>query len=72
MEKIFATLQETLTQAGLSSDNVDTVFTTGGSTALPLVQASINTLFPTANLVVGDLYSSVGKGLLMEAQIRYQ
>ena len=72
IEKIFKTLQETLTQAGLTHQNIDTVFTTGGSTALPMVQACINTAFPNARLISGDLYNSVGNGLLMEAQFRYQ
>ena len=72
IEKIFSTLQETLTQAGLTHQNIDTVFTTGGSTALPMIQACINSAFPDARLITGDLYNSVGSGLLMEAQIRYQ
>ncbi|MEE9333425.1 MAG: Hsp70 family protein [Granulosicoccaceae bacterium] len=72
IENIFKTLQETLTQAGLTHQNIDTVFTTGGSTALPMVQACINSAFPNARLISGDLYNSVGNGLLMEAQLRYQ
>ena len=72
IEKIFNTLQETLTQAGLTHQNIDTVFTTGGSTALPMIQACITNAFPDARLISGDLYNSVGSGLLMEAQIRYQ
>ena len=72
IEKIFNTLQETLNQAGLTHQNVDTVFTTGGSTALPMVQACINSAFPNARLISGDLYNSVGTGLLMEAKLRYQ
>ena len=71
VDKIFSTLQETLTQAGLSYHDIDTVFTTGGSTALPMVQACINAAFPHAKQVAGDLYNSVGTGLLMEAQLRY-
>lgn len=72
VDKIFSTLHETLNQAGLTHQNIDTVFTTGGSTALPMVQACINTAFPNAKQIAGDLYNSVGTGLLMEAQLRYQ
>lgn len=72
IEKIFQTLQDTLKQAGLTHQHIDTVFTTGGSTALPMVQACIDTAFPDARQIAGDLYNSVGKGLLMEAQLRYQ
>ncbi len=71
IEKIFSTLDETLKQAGLTHKNIDTVFTTGGSTALPMVQACIDAAFPDAQQIVGDLYNSVGAGLLMEAQLRY-
>ncbi len=72
IDKIFNTLQETLTQAGVSHKNIDTVFTTGGSTALPMVKACIDAAFPNAKQIVGDLYNSVGSGLLMEAQLRYR
>lgn len=71
IEKIFNTLQETLKMAGLTHQDIDTVFTTGGSTALPMVQACIDMVFPDAKQVTGDLYNSVGTGLLMEAHIRY-
>ncbi len=72
IEKIFHTLQDTLTQAGLTRQNIDTVFTTGGSTALPMIQSLIESTFPDARQIMGDLYNSVGNGLLMEAQLRYQ
>lgn len=71
INKIFITLQETLNQAGLTHQHIDTVFTTGGSTALPMIQACIDAAFPNARQVTGDLYTSVGAGLLMEAQLRY-
>lgn len=71
VDKIFRTLQETLKQAGLTHNNIDTVFTTGGSTALPMVQACIDAAFPNAKQIAGDLYNSVGTGLLLEAQLRY-
>lgn len=69
---IFDALDTTLKQAGLSPEQIDTVFTTGGSTALPMVKACISDAFPDARLVGGDLYNSVGSGLLKEARKRYQ
>lgn len=72
IEKIFNTLEETLTQAGLTKNSIDTVFTTGGSTALPMIQSCIDAAFPNAMQIAGDLYNSVGTGLLMEAQLRYR
>lgn len=69
---IFAALDNTLKQAGLSPTQVDTVFTTGGSTALPMVKDCISQAFPEARQIGGDLYNSVGSGLLIEARKRYQ
>lgn len=71
LDKIFTSLDDTLTQAGLTAKQIDTVFTTGGSTALPMVKNCIDLAFPKAAKVAGDLYNSVGMGLLMEARKRY-
>ncbi len=71
VEKIFLALNETLQQAGVSAQQINTVFTTGGSTALPMVTACIDSAFPDAKQVAGDLYNSVGSGLLLEAVKRY-
>ncbi len=71
VDKIFAAMDETLNQAGLARKDIDTVFTTGGSTALPMVKACIDASFPSARQVAGDLYNSVGSGLLMESVKRY-
>ncbi len=72
VEKIFLALDETLLQAGVAHAAIDTVFTTGGSTALPLVAACIERTFPDATHIAGDLYTSVGSGLLTEAIRRYR
>jgi len=71
VDRIFSTLQETLKQAGVTHKDINTVFTTGGSTAMPTIQTCIDATFPNAKQIAGDLYSSVGTGLLMEAQLRY-
>ncbi len=72
LDRIFAALTEALRMAGLSFEDVDTVFTTGGSTAIPLVNQYINQLLPQAKQVAGDLYTSVGSGLVNEASVRYR
>ncbi|MEJ2042473.1 MAG: Hsp70 family protein [Reinekea sp.] len=71
VSKVFSAVHETLQQAGLTQDQVQTVFTTGGSTALPPVKALVQSTFAHAKWVSGDLFNSVGKGLLLEAQRRY-
>ena len=70
--RVFAAIDETLVQSGLDKQQINTVFTTGGSTALPSVKALVQQRFPAANWVSGDLFNSVGKGLVLEAQRRYR
>lgn len=70
--RVFAAVDDTLKQAGVDRKAVQTIFTTGGSTALPSVQHLIAERFPTARQVRGDLFNSVGKGLVLEAQRRYR
>ena len=71
VDRVFAAVAETLAQAGIGKGAINTIFTTGGSTALPSVRALIQSQFPDANWVSGDLFNSVGKGLVLEAQRRY-
>lgn len=71
VNKVFLAISETMTQAGISLDKVDTVFTTGGSTALPIVKHQIELMFPDADLVSGNLFTSVGRGLVTDAMKRF-
>ncbi|TCS39723.1 Hsp70 family protein [Reinekea marinisedimentorum] len=71
VERVIQAAEESLTLAGLKKQQVTTLFTTGGSTALPVVQKRVRETFPNANLVAGDLFNSVGAGLVLEAQRRY-
>ena len=71
VDKIFVAVDETLMQAGLSREDINTVFTTGGSTALTMIKTFIKNKFPHAKIMEGDLYNSVGSGLLMESIKRY-
>lgn len=71
VKRVFAAIDETLDQAGVSAGDIQTIFTTGGSTALPSIRTLIEQRFPTARRVHGDLFNSVGKGLVLEAQKRY-
>lgn len=71
VSRVFSAIDETLAQAGLDADAIQTIFTTGGSTALPSIRTLIEQRFPSAKRVHGDLFNSVGKGLVLEAQRRY-
>ena len=69
--RVFGAVDETLRQAGVAAAEVQTVFTTGGSTSLPSIRALVQQRFAKAKWVGGDLFNAVGKGLFFEAQRRY-
>lgn len=71
VDRVFRTVDETLVQSGLTKSDIQTIFTTGGSTALPTIRNMIQSRFSDAKWVSGDLYNSVGKGLALEARRRY-
>ncbi|WP_428244307.1 Hsp70 family protein [Gynuella sp.] len=71
LQRVFQAINETLSQARLKPGDITTIFTTGGSTALHAVDHYIRSHFPKATCVQGDLFNSVGKGLVLEAQRRY-
>jgi hypothetical chaperone protein len=71
MRSIFAGIAETVRLAGLRFDQIGKVFTTGGSTAVPMMSHWIDANFPAAEVVEGDRFGSVGKGLALDAQQRF-
>ena len=56
---------------GLTADDIDSVFLTGGSVKLAHVHKSITKAVPSARIVEGDIFGAVGKGLTLEALRRY-
>jgi len=60
-----------LQQAGVATQAIDTLFFTGGSSAVPALRAALARRFPAARAVEGDLYGSVGCGLAVVARQRY-
>lgn len=60
-----------LQQAGVAAEALDTLFFTGGSSAVPALRAALARRFPAARAVEGDLYGSVGCGLAVVARQRY-
>jgi hypothetical chaperone protein len=69
--RVTGTIERTLADAGVAAGRIDTVFLTGGSTAVPLVRQRVLALFPGARVVDGDLFGSVGMGLTIDAQRRF-
>lgn len=64
VDTVFATLMD----AGLKNNAIDSIFFTGGTTQIPIIRQSIQESFPNATLVQGDVFSSVGRGLILEAK----
>jgi hypothetical chaperone protein len=71
IQRIAAQIGLCVRQAGLSVDQIDALFLTGGSTQIPHVRAAVIAAAPRARVVEGDTFGSVGKGLTLEAARRY-
>ncbi len=71
IEQLRAALMETLRMAHVNGGKVQTIFLTGGSTAMPLVRDSLTALLPKAKVVAGDTFGSVGTGLAIDAARRF-
>lgn len=70
--RIARTAMITVTEkAGLKAEQIDTIFMTGGSTALPGFEKAIQKSFPKARLHYGDRFSSVATGLGLSAAAKY-
>jgi hypothetical chaperone protein len=68
LQSIVQAARDTARLAGVASAAVDVLYCTGGSTGLqPLVQR-IAAAFPTAQVVRGDRFASVAKGLGLHAR----
>ncbi len=72
VEDLTTTLLETVSSAGVQNHQIDSIFFTGGSTQIPLIRQKINEHFPQAKKVRGDVFSSVGKGLIIDAHRKFR
>src|SRR5688500_11114944 len=60
-----------LQAADVKGDDIQSVFLTGGSTAIAEVRRQVLKLVPQARPVTGDLFGSVGLGLAIDAERRF-
>lgn len=67
---VAARIDRCLVQAGLAAERIDALFLTGGSTGLPHLRAALTAALPSARVVEGDIFGSVGLGLTIEAARR--
>jgi hypothetical chaperone protein len=70
--RIGARIKNCLQQAGLTAEDIDAVFLTGGSVRMPHVRAAILAGVPAAQVVDGDAFGAVGTGLAIEAERRFR
>ncbi|MES2362417.1 MAG: Hsp70 family protein [Pseudomonadota bacterium] len=66
-----STVSGLLRDAGIQAQDVDTVFFTGGSSAVPLLRERISALLPQARAVEGDRFGSIGAGLAIDAARKF-
>ena len=69
--RVVETAAATVRDAGLVPAQIETLFLTGGSTAIPQLRDAIRALFPDARVVEGDAFGSVGLGLALDAQRKF-
>lgn len=71
VQRILSTAQATVQLAGLNKSDLDRIVLTGGSTAMPGFEAAVAADFPGVELVKGDRFTSIARGLGLVAQRRY-
>ena len=69
--RIGARIKICLEQARLAAEDIDAVFLTGGSVRMAHVRRAIVQGVPAAQVIEGDMFGAVGKGLTIEAARRF-
>jgi len=62
----------TIENSGLKNNQIHSIFLTGGTGQIPIIQTLIKDSLPQARFIKGDIYGSVGLGLTLDAQSRWQ
>lgn len=69
--KIEATIQEALNKAGVTADQINSMFLTGGTTRIPMLREHFKSLMPNASVVEGNVFGAVGLGLAADARRKF-
>jgi hypothetical chaperone protein len=72
LDRIDQAMADTAADAGLQKGEIQAVFLTGGSSAIPIVRARISQFLPGAAIRDGDMFGSVGKGLGLDAHRKFR
>jgi len=65
---MFASIDEAENLAGVSSEQIDCVLTTGGTSLIPAVRRMLTSRFGAEKLLQRDTFTSVATGLAVVAQ----
>ncbi|BAH76464.1 heat shock protein Hsp70 family protein [Solidesulfovibrio magneticus RS-1] len=68
---IVSKIDECLSLAGVPASAIQTLFMTGGSTAIPRIAQACRQAVPAARLVEGSRFGSVGIGLALDAGMKF-
>ncbi len=68
LEDMFASIDEAEKTAGITSDQIDRVLTTGGTSLIPAVRRMLTSRFGAEKLLQRDTFTSVATGLAVVAQ----
>ncbi|MBN9697793.1 MAG: Hsp70 family protein [Zoogloea sp.] len=71
VDRVACTVSDLLQRIGVSPQDVDTLYFTGGASGVPQLRERIAAVLPKARRVEGDLFGSIGAGLAVEARRRY-
>jgi hypothetical chaperone protein len=69
--RLLAAIDRCCRLAAVKPEQIDSVFLTGGSTGIPIVRQRILAHVPKARPVSGDMFGSVGLGLVIDAARRF-
>lgn len=72
LDQINQKIESLLKEAELTHEHIDTVFFTGGSSGIRALRSQIRQLLPAAKHVEGNLFGSIGMGLALDAQRKFQ
>ena len=71
VDRVRARIAKVLAEAGVSADQIGTVFMTGGSSGLPVLRGAVAAALPGVAIATGDMLGSVGAGLALDARRRF-
>jgi len=67
LNRIGSAIDQCLLQAGITKQDINSIFLTGGSSQMELIRLYVHSLFPTTKIDNSDSLSSVGTGLVLDA-----